>query len=158
MEKSIKTHYKMYKAGRRWLFAAITVASIGIGISAGHTVSVAAAETPSTQETTATSPAAQTPTAETSSAESATAAGSDNAQSTTPATTQPDATTSTAAQSAPATHATNAQPVAAPIAPEPAPAPTATVTGEADVTASLAVATIRPQRIILTIKIIRTMC
>ncbi|WP_162255583.1 KxYKxGKxW signal peptide domain-containing protein [Lacticaseibacillus nasuensis] len=137
MEKSIKTHYKMYKAGRRWLFAAITVASIGIGISAGHTVSVAAAETPSTQETTATSPAAQTPTAETSSAESATAAGSDNAQSTTPATTQPDATTSTAAQSAPATHATNAQPVAAPIAPEPAPAPTATVTGEADVTASL---------------------
>ena len=31
----VKTHYKMYKAGKKWMFAAITAISLGAGLGIG---------------------------------------------------------------------------------------------------------------------------
>ncbi|GAW99309.1 KxYKxGKxW signal peptide domain-containing protein [Secundilactobacillus mixtipabuli] len=58
-----KTHFKMYKKGRQWLVAGVTVMSIGLGVLGLNTVtaSAATAETPvaaqATEQTTADTPA-----------------------------------------------------------------------------------------------------
>ncbi|GAW99308.1 KxYKxGKxW signal peptide domain-containing protein [Secundilactobacillus mixtipabuli] len=58
-----KTHFKMYKKGRQWLVAGVTVMSIGLGVLGLNTVSASAetAETPiaaqTTEQTTADTPA-----------------------------------------------------------------------------------------------------
>ncbi|MCT4487760.1 KxYKxGKxW signal peptide domain-containing protein, partial [Levilactobacillus parabrevis] len=35
---AVKEHYKMYKDGKHWVFAAITVAAIGLGTAVGQDV------------------------------------------------------------------------------------------------------------------------
>ncbi|MFT8510746.1 MAG: KxYKxGKxW signal peptide domain-containing protein, partial [Liquorilactobacillus satsumensis] len=37
--KDVRLHYKMYKAGKRWIFASIAAISIGVGV-AGYTAPV----------------------------------------------------------------------------------------------------------------------
>ncbi|WP_176692407.1 KxYKxGKxW signal peptide domain-containing protein, partial [Liquorilactobacillus vini] len=42
----VKTHYKMYKAGKKWMFAAITAISLGAGLGIGtYTAQASSAKT-----------------------------------------------------------------------------------------------------------------
>lgn len=49
-----KIHYKLYKAGRRWLVAGITVAGIGLGVALPKASANAATATPTTEQTNST--------------------------------------------------------------------------------------------------------
>lgn len=42
LNKQVKTHFKMYKSGRHWAYAAITVATVGIGVGFSSTQNTAA--------------------------------------------------------------------------------------------------------------------
>ncbi|KIO94911.1 cell surface protein precursor [Levilactobacillus brevis] len=51
MEPEGKTHYKLYKSGRRWVTAGITVFSVGIGLTFSQVGQAKAATNSDTDET-----------------------------------------------------------------------------------------------------------
>lgn len=58
-----KVHYKMYKDGRTWVFAAITVATLGLGIMTGTGVTAHAATDPTSSTATGATDSTSEPTA-----------------------------------------------------------------------------------------------
>lgn len=107
-----KVHYKMYKDGRTWVFAAITVATLGLGIMTGTGVTAHAATDPTSSTATGATDTTSEPTAviDSSSADTTNVDGSTagtGAAATTEAT-DPAPATTTAPTPAPA-----AAPVAA---------------------------------------------
>ena len=97
-----KTHFKMYKKGRQWLVAGVTVASIGLGVF-GLNVTTASADTAAVQVT-ATQPSATEEPAGQSQSE---AASTDTTDTTTDTTSTSDVTSTASAETiTPATTAT----------------------------------------------------
>src|SRR5699024_2922639 len=90
----IKQHFKMYKAGKRWLIAAITVMGVALGSQAAYadTATTSAAPSPVT--------AAQSPTLTSTSATPAPAASSSQAAATPNVKLPAPATSAAPAQSA----------------------------------------------------------
>lgn len=128
-----KAHYKMYKAGKKWLFALLFAGAVSVGAAAvgGNTVS---ADTTATVQTTAVT-AEQTGTttqAATSTTASETATSATASETTTQATAQSATATSQAATSTTATQQQTASAATS--------TATSTATSQADTTATTATA------------------